>query len=245
MKVAALLSSGKDSMYALQKAKEAGHDIVCLLTMKSKNQDSWMFHTPNVHLVEVQAHCLGIPLLVQETAGEKEAELEDLKKLITRAKEEYHIEGVISGALHSQYQWKRIDTICGNLELMSIAPLWKYDQEQLLRELLAHKYEIIIVAIACDGLSEQWLGRTLNTAAINELVMLNKKIGINVAGEGGEYESLVLDCHLFTKRIMIVTAHKEMENQYTGRLNITKTRTVQKGTTAKHNKLFKLIRREK
>ncbi len=222
MKVAALLSSGKDSMYALQMAIEAGHEVACVLTMKSSNKDSWMFHTPNVHLVEVQAHCLGIPLIIQETEGKKEDELDDLRTLIARAKEEYRIEGIVSGALHSQYQWKRIDKICGDLELLSIAPLWNYDQEELLKKLLAEKYEIIFVAIACDGLDRKWLGRILDATAIRELLVLNKKVGINVAGEGGEYESLVLDCPLFKKKIRIVHTKIEMEAQCTGRLIVEK-----------------------
>ena len=228
MKVAVLLSSGKDSMFAMQKAIEEGHKVVGLITVISKNKDSWMFHTPNIRMVEYQAKCLDLPLIKKETEGEKEKELSDLKQLIAEAKQKYKIEGVVSGAVHSRYQWNRIDKICGDLELVSIAPLWGYDQEQLIRDLLDNQYEIIISSIACEGLNERWLGRKIDKIALNELVELNRIIGINIAGEGGEYESLVLDCPLFKKRINIIKSRKNMESTNAGRLEIDKCKIVKK-----------------
>src|SRR3989344_5058776 len=55
MKVAVLFSGGKDSTYALYRAIQQGRDVVVLICMKSKNMSSYMFHTPNIDLVKLQA----------------------------------------------------------------------------------------------------------------------------------------------------------------------------------------------
>jgi len=228
MKIAVLISSGKDSIFALHKAIKEWHEICCILFIESKNKDSWMFHTPNINIVEKQAECLELPFLKKVTEGEKEEELRDLKELITEAKEIYQIDGVVSGAIHSKYQWTRIDKICGDLNLVSIAPLWDYNQEDLVREIIENKFEMIIQSIAAEGLDESWLGKKLDINTLNDLIKINKKIGINIAGEGGEYESLVLDCPLFKKRIKIIESEKQMENHYTGRLVIEKIKLINK-----------------
>ncbi|MBD3312489.1 TIGR00289 family protein, partial [archaeon] len=54
MKVAALVSGGKDSILALHKASEK-HEVACLVTAVSSNPDSYMFHTDAVDLVKLQA----------------------------------------------------------------------------------------------------------------------------------------------------------------------------------------------
>jgi diphthine-ammonia ligase len=228
MKIAALISSGKDSWYALYKAINEGHEVKCILYMDSENPDSWMFHTPNVHLVEKQALCVGIPFLKKITKGKKEDELGDLNELIKEAKDKYRIEGIVSGAVHSSYQWKRIDKICGDLELVSVAPLWGMDQEELVREIISNGFEVIIQAIAAGGLDESWLGRKLDLDALKDLIDLDKKQGINVAGEGGEYESLVLNCPLFDKKLIISKRKKEMDSTYSGRLIIEEVEIIEK-----------------
>ena len=38
---------------------------------------------------------------------------------------------------------------------------------------------------------------------------MKDKFGLNVCGEGGEYETLTLDCDLYKKRIVIDNAHVE------------------------------------
>jgi len=97
MKLAVLYSGGKDSNLALQKALEKGHDISCLITMKSRNPDSYMFHYPNIHLTDLIAKALEIPLRKAPTSGIKEEELDDLKKLLASL----DVDGVVSGAIQS------------------------------------------------------------------------------------------------------------------------------------------------
>jgi len=219
-KVASLYSSGKDSTYALQLIKEQGYNVNCLITIKSKNKDSFMFHTPNVDLVTLQAKALGLPLLITKTSGVKEDELKDLEKAILKAKKKYNISGIVTGALFSEYQASRIADICKKLEIECFNPLWHKDQAKYMKELISKDYKIIFSAIAADGLTKEWLGKIISLKDVEALVTLNKKNGLNIAGEGGEFESLVLNCPLFKKEIKILDSNIEMENSYTGKFII-------------------------
>jgi asparagine synthase (glutamine-hydrolysing) len=216
-----LCSGGKDSWYAAFVMKKLNHDLVCCLTMRSENEASYMFHTPAIELVRLQAQAARLPFGDQVTAGEKEMELADLRTLLLRTKEEFHIDGIVTGALFSQYQRSRIEHLCNELQLKVFAPLWHLEQESELRELLDAKFVITMSAIAGDGLSEKWLGKVITKEDVANLVLLQQKIGFNVAGEGGEYESLVLDCPLFHERLCVET-EKLMENEITGRLVVKK-----------------------
>ncbi|MBW2993534.1 diphthine--ammonia ligase, partial [Candidatus Woesearchaeota archaeon] len=129
MKVAALISGAKDSLYAAYLASKK-HELICLITLIPEKEDSYMFHFPNIHLVPKQAELMDIPLVSIQTCGEKEKELTDLKEAMRIAKKKYHIEGIVSGAIESNYQKSRIDRICKELELESITPLWQTNAEE-------------------------------------------------------------------------------------------------------------------
>ncbi|HLC46834.1 MAG TPA: diphthine--ammonia ligase [Candidatus Nanoarchaeia archaeon] len=214
LRLGAMISSGKDGLFAAFTMKKQNYDLSCMITMKSANPDSFMFHTPNVRMAELQAKAMGIPIIVQKTAGKKEGELNDLEFALRKAKKKHKIEGVITGALYSSYQRERIEKVCDKLGLKVFSPLWHIDQEQELRSLLRQGFKIVISSIAAEGLDKGWLGRPLAQEDVDKLVLLKKEYGINVAGEGGEYESLVLDCPLFRKRIEIINAEiiEEKEN---------------------------------
>ncbi|RLI95748.1 MAG: TIGR00289 family protein [Candidatus Aenigmatarchaeota archaeon] len=213
MRLAALFSGGKDSTYALFLASKT-HEIKYLVTIFPESKESWMFHHPCIELTSLQAEAIGIEQIIQKTKGEKEKELEDLKKALERIKNE--IDGVVSGAIQSEYQKTRIDRICKELKLKSLAPLWHRDAEQLLKEEIEEGFEIIMTGVFTEGLDESWLGRKIDLEAVEELKELKKKYGINLAGEGGEFETLVLDCPLFKKKIEILEAEKIWDEETNG-----------------------------
>lgn len=204
MRLGILFSGGKDSALAAYLAKEYDHKISCLLSVLSKNPDSYMFHTPTIEKVRQQAAVMKIPLLEVETAGEKEVELEDLKRLILEAKEKYAIEGVVTGAVESVYQATRVQRICNELGLEVFNPLWQKPQFELLNDLVENGFKTILTGIAAFPLDETWLGREIDKEFIEEMKKLQKEFSINPAGEGGEFESLVLDAPLFSSPLEIV-----------------------------------------
>jgi len=197
MKLGVLFSGGKDSNYALFEANKTD-EVKVLISLDSKNKDSYMFHTP-IEDVDKQAKKLKIPLIKFKTKGEKEEELKDLKKAIEKAKKEFKIEGVVTGAVASTYQASRIQKICDELDLWCFNPLWQMNQEKLLRDLIKDGFKFKIVKVAADGLDDSWINRIIDKKAIDELVKLSKKYRFNVAFEGGEAETEVIESPLFRK----------------------------------------------
>ena len=192
MRLGVLYTGGKDSSYAMFKASKE-NEIKVLISVISENEDSYMFHTPKMELIDKQSKALGIPLIKIKSKGVKEKELEDLKKIIKEAVEKYRIDGVVTGAIASNYQASRIQKICNELKIKCLNPLWGMDQEKLLREIVKEGFKFKIVKVAADGLDESWINRVIDDKAIDELIKLKEKYGINICGEGGEIETLVID----------------------------------------------------
>jgi diphthine-ammonia ligase len=211
MRVAALFSGGKDSVFAVYIAKQYGWEIPFLVTLVPQQSDSWMFHSINIHQTDYLARAMGIPLVKRITPAEKETELLDLKAIL----QDLEIDGVISGAIASEYQRTRIEKITEELGLKSFTPLWHKNPELLLQDQVKAGFHIIIVGVFAEGFDQTWLGRIIDEDVIGALVRLHDRQGINIAGEGGEYETLVLDGPLFSKKLVIDASKKEW-NRDTG-----------------------------
>lgn len=203
MKLGVLFSGGKDSTYAAWLAKKEGHEISCLISIVSENKDSFMFHTPNISRVERQGEVIGVPLIIQDTKGEEEKELIDLEGAISKAILDYGIEGIVSGAVESIYQASRIQRICVKLNIECFNPLWQKNQIELLEDLIKNKFEVIVVGVFAYPFDSKFLGKKIDEDFIDEMKKLQDKYKINPAGEGGEYESFVLNCPLFNEALSI------------------------------------------
>lgn len=208
MRLGVLFSGGKDSTLALHKAAEK-EEVVCLITLFSKNKESYMFHTPNIHLTVLQAEALGLPLIKKMTEGKAEEELNDLEGAIAQAINCFKIEGVVAGAVESVYQSKRIQSLCNHLNVLCILPLWKKSQKALLEELVSKSFKVIISGVFAYPLDQSWLGKEIDNELIEKLVLLGKEFGLSVSGEGGEIETTVLNAPLFKKKIEILDSAVE------------------------------------
>ena len=204
MKCAVLFSGGKDSTFTTYIAKKYGYEISCLITIISENPDSYMFHTPSILKVKKQAEVMNFPIIIQKTKGIKEEELIDLESAIQNAKNEYNIEAVVTGAVESAYQASRVQKICDTLELECFNPLWQKDQIELLNELVANNFKIIITGVFAYPLDDSWLGLEINKDFIDKVTKMYNKYKINPAGEGGEFETFVISCPLFSRELEIV-----------------------------------------
>jgi diphthine-ammonia ligase len=213
MRLGSLFAGGKDSTLAMQLAMEEGHEIAALITLASENPESYMFHVPNIELTPLHAEAMGIPIIYRRTEGVKEAELRDLKGAVAEAVREHGIDGVVSGAISSNYQRTRIDHICGELGIGSLVPLWKRPAREMLSGMVAAGYRIVMSAVAADGLGPEWLGREIDGKAIEELTTLHDTCYVCTAGEGGEFETLVLDAPIFKKRLVILEAERLWSGQ--------------------------------
>ncbi len=202
-RVAVLFSGGKDSTYAAYLAKKAGHDIGCLVAIHSKNEESYMFHTPSIDKTRIQAEVMGIPLIAEETMGVKEKELDDLRRAVRRAKDEFGVEGVVTGALYSVYQASRVEAICDELGLDCFNPLWQVDEIGYLEELVANKFKIVVVGVFAYPLDASWLMREIDSDFIFDVKQLAEEFQIHPAGEGGEFETFVVNCPLFSRELKV------------------------------------------
>ena len=227
MKAAVLFSGGKDSTLAAYKAMEDGWKVEYLLSMHSENPHSYMFHVPNIHLTQLLSQAMELPLIQAETPGEKEKELEDLKRAMLNLKNK-GVEAIFTGAIHSEYQKSRIDGLCKEIGLESIAPLWHRDPLEYMQEVVNLGFEVIITSVSAEGLDESWLGRVIDEDLLEELKVLNEKYGLHMAFEGGEAETLVLDGPIFKKRLNILDTEK-VWNVDNGHLVIKDAELIDKG----------------
>ena len=95
-----------------------------------------------------------------------------------------------------------MENICERLGLESLAYLWEYDQPTLLNKMIEDGMNSILIKVCVIGLDKIDLMKSLKEMK-EKLLKLKDKYGINVCGEGGEYETITLDCELYKKRIII------------------------------------------
>ena len=226
MKSAVLFSGGKDSVMALNYAIENGDDVRYLLSIKSENDESYMFHVPNIHLTDLISQAVEIPLIEVKTSGVKEEELEDLKEGFKELKS-LGIEAIYTGALFSNYQKSRIERLAQDLDIKAISPYWHKDPKEYMDLVIDSGFKVIISGVFADGLDQSWLGRQIDKEALAELEKISEKTYLHLAFEGGEAETLVIDGPIFKKRIEILEADMDwhLDN---GTYNVTDARLVGK-----------------
>jgi len=221
LKLASLFSGGKDSTYAIYKARKEGHDIECLVSIFPQSEESHLLHYPNIATTSIQAKAMKIPQIISQTnTNDPEIELCELQNLLGKAKKNFGIDGIVHGGLFSDYQRIRFERVGNKLDLKIISPLWNIDQKNYLRELLESKFKFIITSVTSAGLDQTWLGREITLKDVEQLEKLSIKHGFNLTFEGGEAETFVIDCPLFYSTVRIVQANKIWDG-YRGRFEIT------------------------
>lgn len=205
MRVAALFSGGKDSTYAAYVAMQRGWDVRPLITIRPANPESMMFHVPNLHLTSLQAEAMGLPLLEEAAQPDEEGELDALRRACRRSE----AEGIVVGAIASDYQHSRVNLVAHELGLRVFAPLWRQDPTRLVHEYLDAGMRITFSSVSADGFTGAWLGRSWDETAVNELLGLRESHGVHPCGEGGEFETLVTDAPFFRRRLVVDRATPE------------------------------------
>jgi diphthine-ammonia ligase len=220
MKLACLFSGGKDSTYAIHVAKKQGHDIVCLLSIFTKSEESHLLHHPNLKWTKLQSESMNIPqLTIHSDSDDTRDELIVMEKLLQNAKEKFKIDGLIHGGIKSKFQKEKFETICTKLNLVSISPLWEIEPKKYMNELLNSNFHFMMITVSSDGLDERWLGKLISQSDIKILNNLSDKFGFNLNFEGGESETFVIDCPLFSNPIKINKFIKNWDG-YRGRFEI-------------------------
>src|SRR5919112_1263937 len=190
LRVACLFSGGKDSTYSLYLAKQWGLSVDCLLTLIPHSEESYLFHSISI-----------------------DDECNKLDELIRQARTEYKIDGIVHGGIRSNFQKNKFNRSCEKYNLKLISPLWQMDEYDYMNNLLKNNFVIQITSVSSMGLDANFLGIILNQASLDDLFRLSQKYGFNLSFEGGEAETIVLDCPIFKKRLEILTSKIHWDGQ--------------------------------
>ena len=209
MRLASLYSGGKDSTFSLYLMEQSGHDIPYLVNIVPEDAASWIFHTPNLSVVPLMAESMGKELVTAKSSGTEEGDMEGLRNAL----DGLDVKGVVSGAIWSDYQWDRMNIVCGDLGLKLMAPLWRKDQDMLMDQFIDSGIRSMIVGCYAEGLGEEWLGRIIDRQAVEELKAIRTRTGISIMGEGGEYESLTIDSPMHSRPLEIISSEKDWSRQ--------------------------------
>ena len=220
MKVAVLFSGGKDSTFSIYKAKMEGHEVVCVVTIFPQSEESKLLHYPNIQFTKLQSESMGIPQIsIKVDSTNPNTEAQTLEEILIKAKEEFQIQGIVHGGILSEFQRKQFEKISRSLRITLISPLWKKNEKEYMENLIESKFHFIPISVTSDGLDESWLGKEITKEDLVTLTQLSQKHGFNLSFEGGEAETFVTDCPLFSYPIKIVKS-KKIWDGYRGRFEI-------------------------
>ena len=252
MRFVALVSGGKDSIYSALECIKNGHELIACVHLgapESTDEESYMYQTAASEVVRTLVEdCLEVPLLLYQRVGKsintsmvyqnddsssERDEVEDLFLALQQAKEKYNVQAVSSGAILSTYQRVRIEHVCSRLGLTSLSYLWRLlPQKELLQRMLEDGIVAVIVRAACPpGLvPRKHLNKTLKFLwDCGLLERLHQRYQFHVCGEGGEYESLVVDSPLHKKKLVFDEVFVDETDDGVGVLSIPKCHAAEKG----------------
>ncbi|KAH7579477.1 Endoribonuclease L-PSP [Nakaseomyces glabratus] len=253
MKFVALISGGKDSCYNILHCQRQGHELVALANLRpidtdKQELDSFMFQTVGHDIVSLYENCTGLPLFRKEIHPKtsknvelnytptKDDEIEVLYQLLSEVKQSIpDLQAVSVGAILSSYQRTRVEDVCGRLGLVVLSYLWQRSQLELMTEMCSMskqedelntsescKLDARIIKVAAIGLDNTDLGKSL-PQLFPKMLKLNTQYEVHICGEGGEFESMVLDAPFFRKGFLkleevIDTTDNENDGVYNAQL---------------------------
>ena len=226
MNVAVMYSGGKDSNYAVKKALDNGWKISYLLSVKPTRTDCFLFHYATVEKTPMQAKALGLKHhLIGCSVADPKKEAEIVKEFVSSQEK---VDALILGG--TGLQATQIRSLQEALKPLGIEVFAAHSGEhhsQVLRQMLEDNFEIVITQVASEGLAE-WLGKKITKENIKKLEEDSRKYGFHIGGEGGYYDTFVVDCPGFRQRIEIKEFEKRMEDRYSGHIIIREADVLQK-----------------
>jgi uncharacterized protein (TIGR00290 family) len=187
-------SGGKDSCHALYRALAEGHEVCALLTMLHEGGAFSRAHGTSRALHERQAEALGLSIHFKSATWEGYEEA--FKAEVAQLKSAGIAAGVF-GDIDLQEHRDWVEKVCGELAITPLLPLWQEDHAALAREFIGLGFRAVIISVRKGTLPEEWLGRELDHAAIDEMT----EMGVDPAGENGEYHTFVYDGPLFGRAV--------------------------------------------
>ncbi len=83
------------------------------------------------------------------------------------------------------------------LGIHSFSPLWHMPAITHMNNLIDGGFDVRFTSVSAEGIDKSWINRKLDKNSLGDLIELNSKFGINIDGEGGEFETTVLSSPWF------------------------------------------------
>ena len=187
---------------------------------ETSDLNSYMYQTVGHAVIPLYEHALGLPLYRRQISGSainterdyepasssdalREDETESLLLLLADIiKAHPEANAVCSGAIQSSYQRTRVESVAIRLGLIPLSYLWQYpclpiptpSEVGLLEDVAAVGLDARIVKVASGGIDEDFLWGSLQDEDLRKKLEKSvARFGGSVLGEGGEYETIVVD----------------------------------------------------
>ncbi|KAF2764487.1 adenine nucleotide alpha hydrolases-like protein [Teratosphaeria nubilosa] len=259
LQTVALISGGKDSFFSILHCMRNGHQVVALANLHprpSANEDefedleSYMYQTIGHAVIPLYEQALSLPLYRQAIAGSavdtnksygtarassssSPDETEDLVPLLLKVKAAHpEINAVSTGAILSDYQRTRVESVAIRLGLTPLSYLWQWptisgSELSLLQSMAAIGQDSRIVKVASGGMDESFLWQNVADPRITRrLEKAANRFGSGndgaVLGEGGEYETLAISgpAPLWKGQIVVDDHHRTIVRGEAGSASI-------------------------
>lgn len=200
-------SGGKDSCFALMKAKEAGMQPTVLLNVMNESGKISRSHGIPEAILRAQAKAADIPIhLISSSWQDYE---KNFIAALSSLKEQYQLTDAVFGDIDLQAHRDWEEKVCASAGLRAYLPLWLGNRKRLVFEMLDAGIQTMIVS--CNAvMGPSFLGKTITPPLVDQL----ESLGIDVCGENGEFHTLVYDCPLFIHPLQISVTGKLEHDGY-------------------------------
>src|SRR3989338_10651605 len=229
MEVAILYSGGKDSTFAIQHAMEKGWNIKYLVSIKPTRKDCFLYHYATVEQTKDLAKMLQIPHFYEKCkVADPVKEANIVRGIVEKNQKKMKVDAVVLGGTGLQEtQLKSIQKALLPLNVEAFAAHAGEEHDLVMEHMLNNGYEILITQIASDCLKD-WLGKKITKENFSQLKKDSVKYGFHIGFEGGYADTLVIDCPLFAKRLVVEDMSVIFEDNYCGHVVINKYRVEEK-----------------
>ena len=220
-----MLSGGKDSTFAIDSCLEKGWEIEYLISVKPTRKDCFLFHFATVEHTPKIAEILGLKhILTTCDVADPKLEADIIKNIVAKNK----VDAVVLGGTGLQEtQIRSVQEALRPLGVEAFASHAGFDHSRLMEEMINKGYKIMITQVAAEG-AMPWLGTILTKDNLKQLFADAQRYGFHSGGDGGPYDSIVLDCPMFNKKLEIVDYEKIVDDAYSGHIVINKLNIIEK-----------------